>query len=54
MPTPFTSLITYCANMAAPGKVRSTMGLYVASTIIGGFPSRVQNTLIVFTVIIAT
>ncbi len=40
MPALFTALMTYCATMSTPQKVRSTLGLYVATTIVGGFLSR--------------
>ena len=40
MPAIFTSLMTYCATMAPPHKVRQTMGLYIGATILGGFLSR--------------
>ena len=40
MPAIFTSLMTYCATMAPPDKVRKTMGLYIGATILGGFLSR--------------
>jgi len=40
MPALFTSLMTYCATMSSKDKVRATMGLYVAATIVGGFLSR--------------
>ena len=43
MPALFTSLMTYCASMAQPDKVRSTMGLYIAATIVGGFASRILS-----------
>jgi YNFM family putative membrane transporter len=39
----FTSLMTYCASMSSPGRVRSVMGLYVAATIVGGFSSRLLS-----------
>lgn len=40
MPAIFTALMTYCATMAAPGKMRKTMGWYIGATILGGFLSR--------------
>ncbi len=40
LPAIFTSLMTYCATMAAPGKVQQTMGWYVAASILGGFSGR--------------
>ena len=43
MPALFTSLMTYCASMAQSDKVRSTMGLYIAATIVGGFASRILS-----------
>ena len=41
MPAIFTSLMTYCASMAPPHKVRQIMGFYIGATILGGFMSRV-------------
>ena len=46
MPAILTSLMTYCATMAAPDKMQKTMGLYVGATIFGGFLSRVLSGLI--------
>ncbi len=46
MPAIFTSLMTYCATMAPPRKVRQTMGLYIGATILGGFLSRVVSGLL--------
>lgn len=40
MPALFTALMTYAASMAAPGRVRAVMGMYIAATIVGGFFSR--------------
>lgn len=40
MPALFTALMTYCATMSAPERIRGTMGLYIAATIVGGFSSR--------------
>ena len=40
LPAIFTALMTYCATMAPPGKVRRNMGLYIGATILGGFLSR--------------
>jgi YNFM family putative membrane transporter len=40
LPAIFTALMTYCASMAAPGRVRRVMGLYIGATIIGGFIGR--------------
>ncbi len=40
MPAILTALMTYCATMAAPGRVRLTMGFYIGATIFGGFLSR--------------
>lgn len=43
MPAIFTALMTYCATMAPPGKVRHTIGAYIGATILGGFMSRVAG-----------
>ena len=43
LPAIFTSLMTYCASMSSPRRVRSVMGLYVAATIVGGFSSRLLS-----------
>ena len=43
LPALFTSLMTYCASMSSPGRIRSVMGLYVAATIVGGFSSRLLS-----------
>ena len=40
MPALFTALMTYAASMAAPGRVRAVMGMYISATIVGGFFSR--------------
>lgn len=40
LPALFTALMTYCSKMAVPDRVRSMMGWYVASTIVGGCLSR--------------
>lgn len=40
LPAIFTSLMTYCATIAAAGKVRQTIGWYIGATILGGFVSR--------------
>jgi len=40
MPALFTALMTYCSTMSKKDRVRATMGLYVAATIVGGFLSR--------------
>ena len=36
----FTALMTYCASMAVSGRVRRTMGFYIAATVLGGFVGR--------------
>ena len=43
MPGIFTALMTYCSTMSENGKVRSVMSLYVATTIVGGFLSRLLS-----------
>jgi len=43
LPAIFTALMTYCATMAAPGKVRRAMGWYIGATVLGGFLSRVGS-----------
>ena len=43
LPALFTSMMTYCASMSSPGKIRSVMGQYVAATIVGGFSSRLLS-----------
>lgn len=43
LPAIFTALMTYCATMAAPGKVRRAMGWYIGATVLGGFLSRVLS-----------
>jgi YNFM family putative membrane transporter len=40
LPAVFTSLITYSANTAGPGRVRNAVNLYIGATIIGGFSGR--------------
>jgi YNFM family putative membrane transporter len=40
LPAIFTALMTYCASMAPEGRVRKTMGWYIAATILGGFFGR--------------
>lgn len=43
LPAIFTSLMTYCATMAPSGQVRRAMGLYIATTILGGFLGRLAG-----------
>jgi len=40
LPAIFTALMTYCASMAPEGRIRKTMGWYIAATILGGFSGR--------------
>ena len=40
IPGIFTSLVTYCASLAAPEQVRRYVAIYIASTILGGFAGR--------------
>jgi len=40
LPAIFTALMTYCSSMSDEKSVRKMMGLYVATTILGGFCSR--------------
>ena len=46
LPAIFTSLTTYCATMAPPGKLRRIMGWYIGATIFGGFTSRLLGGLL--------
>lgn len=46
LPAVLTALMTYCASMAAGDQVRRVMGIYVASTILGGFLGRLGSGLV--------
>ncbi len=43
LPAIFTALMTYCSSMSDSARVRSVMGLYVATTIVAGFLSRILS-----------
>ncbi len=40
LPGIFTALMTYCSSMSSKDSVRKVMGWYIATTILGGFSSR--------------
>ena len=46
LPAIFTALMTYCASMAPPNRVRRAMGYYIGATILGGFTGRLAGGLI--------
>jgi len=43
LPAIFTALMTYCASMVPPERVRRAMGYYIGATIIGGFVGRLAG-----------
>ena len=43
LPAIFTALMTYCASMVPPQRVRRAMGYYIGATILGGFSGRLAG-----------